>query len=78
MRSTQIHRALDQGNTRFEICQLTFKGVRATHRVGTRFEDSIGEVMDHLGLKPASIVRLPTTPLSLIPAIDNTDFISAA
>jgi hypothetical protein len=78
MRSTQIHRALDQGNTRFEICQLTFKGVRATHRVGTRFEDSIGEVMGHLGLKPASIVRLPGTKATAGPAIDNTAFTTAA
>jgi|GEM_PF-2029689 hypothetical protein len=78
MRSTQIHRALEQGNTRFEICQLTFKGVRATHRLGTRFEDSIGEVMDHLGLKPSAITRTSSALPSAGPAIESNDFISAA
>ena len=53
MRSHQIHEALTQGNTRFEICQLVAKGVRSTHRSGMRFEDSISEVLGHLGVHPA-------------------------
>ena len=53
MRSEQIHRAMAQGHTRFEICQFVFKGVKVTHKSGTRFEDSIGNVMTHLGLSQA-------------------------
>jgi hypothetical protein len=49
MRSNQIHRALSQGINRFEVCQLVSKGVRATHRTGSRFEDSINDVLQYLG-----------------------------
>jgi hypothetical protein len=49
MRSNQIHRALSHGMNRFEVCQLAAKGVKATHKTGTRFEDSINDVMQFLG-----------------------------
>lgn len=49
MRSNQIHRALAQGMNRFEVCQLVAKGVKATHKTGSRFEDSINQVLDYLG-----------------------------
>ena len=49
MRSTQIHSALVHGINRFEVCQLVSKGVRATHRTGSRFEDSINDVLQYLG-----------------------------
>ena len=49
MRSNQIHRALAQGINRFEVCQLVSKGVRATHVVGSRFEDTINQTLDYLG-----------------------------
>jgi len=49
MRSNQIHRALSQGISRFEVCQLVAKGVRATHKTGSRFEDSINDVLEYLG-----------------------------
>ena len=49
MRSEQIHRALSQGINRFEVCQLVAKGVRRTHKTGSRFEDSINDVLDYLG-----------------------------
>lgn len=49
MRSDQIHRALARGINRFEVCQLVSKGVRKTHKVGSRFEDSINDVLDHIG-----------------------------
>lgn len=49
MRSNQIHRALAQGINRFEVCQLVSKGVRATHIVGSRFEDTINSTLDYLG-----------------------------
>ena len=49
MRSEQIHRALSQGINRFEVCQLVSKGVRRTHKTGSRFEDSINDVLDYLG-----------------------------
>jgi thiamine biosynthesis lipoprotein ApbE len=34
---------------RFEMCQLAAKGVRATHKTGGRFEDTINEALDYLG-----------------------------
>ncbi len=49
MRSDQIHRALAQGMNRFEVCQLAAKGVKATHKTGARFEDSINDVLQYLG-----------------------------
>jgi hypothetical protein len=49
MRSDQIHRALAQGINRFEVCQLVSKGVKATHKTGARFEDSINDVLQYIG-----------------------------
>ena len=49
MRSNQIHRALAQGINRFEVCQLVSKGVKATHKTGSRFEDSINDVLQYIG-----------------------------
>jgi len=49
MRSNQVHRALAQGINRFEVCQLVSKGVRATHIVGSRFEDTINSTLECLG-----------------------------
>lgn len=34
-----------QGSSKFEICKLVAKGVRMTHKQGTRLEDSINSVM---------------------------------
>jgi uncharacterized protein YoaH (UPF0181 family) len=49
MRSDQIHRALAHGINRFEVCSLVSKGVRRTHKTGSRFEDSINDVLQYLG-----------------------------
>lgn len=49
MRSDQIYRALGQGMNRYEVCQLVSKGVRATHKQGDRFEDSINGVLEYIG-----------------------------
>lgn len=49
MRSDKIHRALEQGMNRFEVCQMVSKGVKATHKTGGRFEDSINDVLQYLG-----------------------------
>ncbi len=49
MRSDQIHRALAQGINRFEVCQLVSKGVKLTHKTGTRFEDTINDALEYLG-----------------------------
>ena len=49
MRSQKIHRVLAQGMNRFEVCQLVSKGVRATHKSGSRFQDSINDVLQYLG-----------------------------
>lgn len=61
MRSDQIHRALSQGINRFEVCQLVSKGVKITHKTGSRFEDSINDVLQYLGTHKA--------PSELHPAI---------
>ena len=60
MRSNQIHRALAQGINRFEVCQLVSKGVKATHRTGSRFEDSINDVLQYLGTHDTPKDRLFT------------------
>jgi hypothetical protein len=49
MRSDKIHKVLAQGINRFEVCQLVSKGVRATHKLGGRFEDTINDALDFLG-----------------------------
>lgn len=51
MRSDQIHRALAHGINRFEVCSLVSKGVRRTHKTGSRFEDSINDVLQYLGAR---------------------------
>ncbi|HEU5351281.1 MAG TPA: DNA-directed RNA polymerase subunit omega [Terracidiphilus sp.] len=53
MRSNQIHQALSKGINRFEVCQLVSKGVRVTHKSGSRFEDSINDVLEYLGTHEA-------------------------
>ena len=63
MRSNQIHRALAQGMNRFEVCQLVSKGVRATHKLGSRFEDTINDALDYLGTHDVPIGGLhPAAP----------------
>jgi hypothetical protein len=49
MRSDQIHCALARGMNRYEICQLVSKGVRVMHKSGSRYEDSINDVLQYLG-----------------------------
>ncbi len=44
-----MHRAMARNLNRFEVCQLVSKGVRATHKLGSRFEDTINNALDHLG-----------------------------
>ena len=70
MRSDQIHRALSQGMNRFEVCQLVAKGVKATHKTGSRFEDSINDVLQYLGThdQPKDGIHpvlVPPTPKAL-------------
>ncbi len=60
MRSDQIHRALAQGINRFEVCQLVSKGVKATHKTGGRFEDSINDVLDYIGTHSSSTNEMHT------------------
>jgi len=63
MRSDQIHRALAQGMNRFEVCQLVSKGVKATHKTGGRFEDSINDVLQYLGTHETQLDTLhPAIP----------------
>jgi uncharacterized protein YoaH (UPF0181 family) len=63
MRSNKIHRALAQGMNRFEVCQLVSKGVKATHKTGGRFEDSINDVLQYLGTHETALDTLhPAIP----------------
>ena len=45
MRSGQIHTAIAQGFTPFEICRIVSRRVRIKHQHGTRMQDSIGEAL---------------------------------
>lgn len=68
MRSQQIHRALTQGLNRFEVCRLVSKGVKAVHMTGSRFEDSINDVLQFIGThetSQAAIHKAPLDPKSL-------------
>ena len=58
MRSDKIHRALSHGMNRFEVCQLVDKGVKATHKTGSRFEDSINDVLQYLGTHETAMADL--------------------
>ena len=49
MRSNQIHRALAKGMNRFEVCRLVSNSLKATHKPGTRFEESINNSLEDLG-----------------------------
>ncbi len=51
VRSDKIHLALSHGNTRFEICNMIAKGLRATHVTGVRTEESIDRVLGLIGPK---------------------------
>jgi len=65
MRSQKIHCVLAQGMNRFEVCQLVSKGVRATHKSGSRFQDSINDVLQYLGTHAQSQESMrPATPQS--------------
>jgi hypothetical protein len=67
MRSDQIHRALARGMNRFEVCQLVSKGVKATHKTGARFEDSINNMLQYLGThdRPVAGLHSDVAPESL-------------
>jgi hypothetical protein len=68
MRSEQVYRALGQGINRFEICQLVSKGVKALHKPGTRFEDSIGDVMEQVsrGVRLQPLPSISMEPLDTL------------
>ena len=66
MRSDKIHRALARGINRYGVCQLVAKGVRATHKAGSRYEDSINDVLEYLG--GVNSPRTALTTVGLKPA----------
>ena len=69
MRSNEIHRALAQGMNRFEVCQLVAKGVKATHKTGGRFEDTINTALEFLGTHKSDQESMHPAPVkSLKPA----------
>jgi hypothetical protein len=63
MRSDQIHRALAQGMNRFEVCRLVSKGVKAVHMTGSRFEDSINDVLQFLGTHETTQDKMHPVPI---------------
>jgi hypothetical protein len=56
VRSDEIHHAIAKGYNRFEICIMIAKGMRVTHRNGTRMEDSINQVLSLIAPKPMTKV----------------------
>jgi hypothetical protein len=78
MRSDTIHRALARGINRFEVCQLVAKGVKATHKTGSRFEDTINDVLQYLGahetnmtgLHPAAAKVVVAPAVSIAPPVE--------
>jgi hypothetical protein len=48
MRSENVYRALEQGRSRFEICQVVSKSVKQLHRPGSRFQDTIDYTLLHM------------------------------
>ena len=48
MRSENVHRALEHGRSRFEICQVVSKRVKRTHSPGSRFQDTINYTLLHV------------------------------
>lgn len=48
MRTEQVHFAMRQGANRYEICQMTSKGVHILHKRGERMQDSINHVLTML------------------------------
>lgn len=65
MRSDKIHRALAQGMNRFEVCRLVSKGVKAVHLTGSRFEDSINDVLQYLGTHETSKAEIHAAAASV-------------
>jgi len=61
MRSEQVYRAMEQGRSRFEICQLVFKSVRLLHKPGLRFQDTINSTLVHMGsvAVPGAVIAGP-------------------
>jgi len=74
MRSDEVHRAMARGMNRFEICQIAAKGVRAVHKTGSRFEDSINDVLQYMGNHDMHVKELHT----LTPGVFAKDLKSAA
>jgi hypothetical protein len=70
MRSDKVHRALAGGMNRFEVCRIAAKGVRATHKSGSRFEDSINDVLQYMSTHDMrkEMNLEPTTPGRMKPA----------
>jgi hypothetical protein len=59
MRSDRVYRAIEGGMSRFQVCQIVAKGVKATHKTGTRFEDSINNVLDCMNTSSAAQAAHP-------------------
>jgi hypothetical protein len=59
MRSENVYRALEQGRSRFEICQVVAKSAKRLHRPGSPFQETIDYTLLHM-IEPAEASA--TTP----------------
>jgi hypothetical protein len=48
MRTEQVHIAMREAANRYEVCQLTSKGVHRIHKSGERMQDCINRVLGTL------------------------------
>lgn len=58
MRSEQVYRALNQGLSRFAVCQLVSKSVRRLHKPGARFQDTINYTLVHINPAPEAYAKI--------------------
>ena len=64
MRSEEVHKALTHGATKFELCQLVFRGVRSSCNRGDGTpRDRIGVVLHDLASDPAFTLQYHSTIL---------------
>ena len=58
MRSEDVHKALLQGATRFELCKLVIRGVRDSAKDGLSTpRECIGSILQELAANPAAVTE---------------------
>jgi hypothetical protein len=61
MRSSQIHRALDQIPNRFALCMSISRGVRLTHKNGTSMGSTVTSMI--AGIESREFLRVVEAPI---------------